>query len=384
MGITALLVADVDITNQLIQRRAPAPDYLGETRAIQDLAGRMADIPDEVLPRLTGLALEMCEAASAGISVLEGDSFLWMSLVGKLAVFEGTTAPLHNSPCGVCLERLAPTLMERPERVYRWIADAGVDVPEVLLIPLRFNDGAPIGTIWVVAHEGQHFHAGHARVMTELALFAGSALKVIRSAAALKEALAKEETFAREMSHRVKNFFSVANGLVRMTARHSPTKEHMVENLLHRLNALADAHALAQGHRAETDHQPVLLTAIIETVLRPYCEPAATGPVVHLTPDATSNFTLVLHELATNAAKHGALRTPSGSIALTWRVTEDGLELDWIERTGSLTIRAPERMGFGTTLLRNLIAAMGGSIDKVWAANGLEVRITLPSTCLAA
>ena len=97
-------IAEVFITDELTRRAVPAPDYLREKLAIQDLAAQMADHPSEVLPRLVQLAMEICEADSAGISVLEGDVFRWFNLKGQLAAFEGATTPRNHSPCGVCLD----------------------------------------------------------------------------------------------------------------------------------------------------------------------------------------------------------------------------------------------------------------------------------------
>ena len=374
--------ADLDISDQIDFRPAPTPDYATEKLAIQELADRMATRPDEVLPRLTSLALQLSDADAAGVSVLEGDGFRWLGLIGKLAVFEGTRTPLNYSPCGVCLEKLAPTLMENPERFYSWIADAGIVVPEVLLVPLVFKDEAPLGTLWVVAKPEQKFHAGHARLMSELAVFTGTALQMIKSNDSMKAALQKQETFAREMGHRVKNYFAVTNGLVRMTARHSATKEEMVENLLRRFVALSEAHSLAQDYHAEGDQAPVPLATILETVLRPYRSTTLSGPMVLLMPAATTNVTLVLHELATNAAKHGALSSDGGTIRISWRIEGDGLEMQWKEIGGPLIAEPPSRMGFGTTLIRSIMASLGGTIEKAWSPDGVDVRIYLPPDTL--
>jgi hypothetical protein len=92
----------------------------------------MSDSPAEVLPRLVKLALEICNAASAGISIFEPEHsrFRWFALHGVLRAFEGATTPRNNSPCGVCLDNNAPVLMDRPERIYDWISDAKITVPE--------------------------------------------------------------------------------------------------------------------------------------------------------------------------------------------------------------------------------------------------------------
>ncbi len=378
----AIFAAGVDISDRLAKRPSPTPDYQGEKLAIQDLTGRMANRPGEVLPRLTALALELCDAESAGVSVLMGKEFRWLALTGKLSAFEGTSAPRNDSPCGVCLDKLTPTLMERPERFYSWIANSGISVPEVLLIPLVVNKDEPIGTVWVVAREGQTFHAGHGRLMTDLAVFTGTALQMIEADAALKATLKKHEIFAREMSHRVKNFFAVTDSLVRMTARHSETKEEMVDNLISRLVALSDAHTLAQDHHAENDQEPVPLKTVLETVLRPYRGTVLTGPPVLLAAGATSNLTLVLHELATNAAKHGALNSSNGNIRIEWHIDSGRLELSWKESGGPTIGGPPARIGFGTKLIRNTIAGVNGTVEKQWASDGLDVRISLPRDVL--
>lgn len=182
-------VAQVFITDELSRRPPSVPNYTRQKLGIQELAGKMADRPDELLPHLVELALDICDADSAGVSVLEGPVFRWLGLKGKLATFEGANTPRDFSPCGICLDRHAPILMAHPERVYDWIAEARITVPEVLLVPLFVNDEAPLGTLWVVARDGQKFDSGHVRVMTELAGFTGMAVRTIQAEAKLKPTL---------------------------------------------------------------------------------------------------------------------------------------------------------------------------------------------------
>ena len=196
LGVPAS-VAEVFITDELLNRATPEPDYLREKLAIQDLAHQMADHPAEVLPRLVALAMQICDADLAGVSVLDGAVFRWLGLQGKLAVFEHATTPRNHSPCGVCLDRGDAILMAHPERAYDWIANANIVVPEVLLVPLLINGKTPLGTLWVVAKDGQHFNAGHARVMAELAVFSGVALRMIQSDTQLKTALEQQEVLTR-------------------------------------------------------------------------------------------------------------------------------------------------------------------------------------------
>src|SRR3984885_428536 len=163
-------IADVFITDELYRRAPKKNDYLREKLALQDLAARMADQPEGVLPRFVDLALEMTGGVSAGLSLYEPEPapgvFRWTYLRGLLAPFEGTTTPRDFSPCGITLDCNAPVLSRHPERVYDWIADANISVPEVLLVPLYLCRKVPLGTLWIVSLQEGYFNRGHARAMT--------------------------------------------------------------------------------------------------------------------------------------------------------------------------------------------------------------------------
>jgi len=378
-------IAEVFITDQLQQRFAPAPDYLREKLAIQDLANQMTDHPGEILPRLVQLAMELCGADSAGISVLEAEAaqFRWFALKGVLSSFEGATTPRDNSPCGVCLDENGPVLMGHPERVYDWIRDANISVPEVLLVPLMVKGRDAIGTLWIVARATHHFDGEHARLMTELAGFVGVALRMVQTEKQLTAALEKQETLTREMSHRVKNLFAITDAMIRMTSRTSATKEEMTVRLSGRVHALANANALVRRSFGDGGAPGVGLSELIGKVLLPYdhahCD--AIGPEVTLGDQATNNLALVFHELATNAAKYGALSRATGSVAVRWQVDGDNLSVNWDE-TGGPMVAAPAKKGFGSALVDTTIVRSGGAIESTWHQQGLSVHITIPLNSL--
>src|SRR5260370_36804035 len=151
----------------------------------------MAEQPDQVLPRLVHLAMELWGGQSAGISISEAPppgpgTFRWHHLAGRYANFLGGTVPRDFSPSGVCFDVDHPILMARPERVYAFLSEAGVPNYEVLLVALYAGQPDPLGTLWVISHvEAIHFDSGDARVMTELAAFAGIALTMIQDASVL-------------------------------------------------------------------------------------------------------------------------------------------------------------------------------------------------------
>jgi two-component sensor histidine kinase len=392
---TRVTLEDVLITDELKRRLPTKADYLQEKLALQDLAWQMEDHAEKVFPRLVMLAMEVCAAASAGISLYEPQPnssglFRWHYLMGALAKFDGKTTPRDFSPCGICLDQGTPILMERPERFYNWLSDADISLPEVLLVPLYVGKAQPLGTLWIVAQEGQHFDSGHARVMTELAAFAGLALRMLRTEQRLNETLEQQETLTREMSHRVKNLFAVTNGMIALSARAASTPQEMAQILSGRLNALARAHAVVRSNFGDEGHiaKSAELEPLVRTILQPHeDEPNAStsnrlrvnGPQVLLGEQGTNCLALVLHELATNAAKYGALKNANGSVNVNWEVASNYLALTWREQGGPPIENAPTKKGFGSALAhRSCVGQLGGAITYDWQPRGLSIKISIP------
>ena len=163
-----------------------------------------------------------------------------------------------------------------------------------------------------------------------------------------------------------------------MSARNSHTKEQLVESLSGRVRALATANALVR--RTFSDVAPeekVDIGDVIGAVLRPYREPVLSGPSVPLGERAVNNIALVFHELATNAAKYGALTEDSGRVAVDWQTDGGMIAVAWRE-TGGPVVSAPTRKGFGSTLVERTIAGHGGTVAYDWSSSGLVARIRLP------
>lgn len=386
-------IASVFITDALYARPAKAPDYLEEKRALQELAALMAERPDEVLPRYVDLAMRVTGGVSAGLSLLEPEPapgvFRWRYLRGVLASFEGATTPRNFSPCGVTLDENRPVLSSHPERVYDWIAEARIAVPEVLLVPLYIGDATPMGTLWIVSGDEAHFDSGDARVMAELATFVGIALRMLRNEQRTQEALEAQETLTREMGHRVNNLIAMTEGMARITARTTTTKEEMIEVLTGRLHAMADAHALVRRNFGEARSMPRSsdLATLVKTVLKPHDTSRrdapsrfrVTGPDVFCADKAMNGLALICHELATNAAKYGALTVDEGRVDVSWQVADGMLILQWTERGGPAIDNPPLTSGFGSTLAQNTITRQfSGTLDCDWQRGGLVVTITLP------
>ncbi|WP_309086558.1 HWE histidine kinase domain-containing protein [Chelativorans sp.] len=386
-------VAQVYITEELSRRASRKTDYLREKRALQELASRMVDAPEEVLPRFVDLAMQMTGGIAAGLSLYEGDDtrvFRWRYLRGLLSPFEGAVTPRDFSPCGITLDENRPVLSLHPERVYDWISEADIEVPEVLLVPLYLGGKQPLGTLWIVSAEEGHFDAGHARAMTELATFVGAALALLESQKRLSRALEEQERLTAEMGHRIKNLFAIAAGMIRTTARHTSSKEEMAATLSGRLHALASAHDLVSRtvRGSEASLRVTDLGELIDVIMRPHCSGQAAryslgGPAIPCSDKAVDGLALVTHELATNAAKYGALSTEDGHVEIGWQSRGDLVVLTWTERGGPPVQNRPEVSGHGSRLIHTTVTRqLGGTLDYEWHRDGLAVTIAVPSSSL--
>jgi PAS domain S-box-containing protein len=196
-----------------------------------------------------------------------------------------------------------------------------------------------------------------------------------------KAAEARQELLLAELSHRVKNMLAVILAIASQTAARAVSTTAFVEAFRGRLGALAAAHDLLTA----TGWRSVSLADLARRTLAPHF--ATDGgrlaldlaDDVPLGPALAQSLALAFHELATNAAKHGALSAPEGTVTLSAGLAPDGRELCvlWRERGGP-PVRPPATRGFGTTLLgRALTHQHGGRVELEWPPQGLLCRMSL-------
>lgn len=113
-------------------------------------------------------------------------------------------------------------------------------------MPLCIGTNEPIGTVWIVSEYIGQFREGHARMLTDIAAFVGIVLQLIGSEKRLKSALEEQQLLSREMAHRVKNLFTIVQGMIPVAAHRSSTVDEMSRRLSTRLTALSKANALVQ------------------------------------------------------------------------------------------------------------------------------------------
>ena len=195
----------------------------------------------------------------------------------------------------------------------------------------------------------------------------------------LGEARDRADLLARELNHRVKNLFAVVLAIVRMSGKDDPAAKPTVEKISKRIHALVTAHEVTQG---ALDRPVVDLRDLVETAIAPYCSDSercdVDGGAVTLRARMAVPLGLVLHELVTNAVKYGAWAQPDGLVRVKWGREGDRVRLTWREESAAAVV-APAHEGFGSMLIAGSAQQIGGSIERTFHANGLEVRIDFPA-----
>jgi len=202
---------------------------------------------------------------------------------------------------------------------------------------------------------------------------------------ARKRADEQQRTLNAELDHRVKNVLATVSAIITQTPKAGISLADFVAGFDGRIKSLARTHELLSHNH----WQDVSLAEIVQREIAPYAAGNATisGPGVTLKAAAAQPLATVLHELATNAAKHGAFSLPSGRLFVGWgrldNGSHDGLAIQWRE-SGGPAVSTPTQTGFGTSTIRELIPfELGGTVDLTFASDGLQCRLELPADWLS-
>lgn len=192
---------------------------------------------------------------------------------------------------------------------------------------------------------------------------------------------------AQELSHRIKNIFSVIAGLIGLSASQHPELGDLVADLRQRVLALGRAHDFVRPEGLRSPGR-TRLCGLLRQLFAPYEDLALTririeGEDPEIDDRSATPLALIFHELATNAAKYGALSYADGTIALS--IGRDGRDwrIYWEERGGQ-HIRVPDGTGFGSQLIMlSLERQLGGRIDREWRSTGLCADIRIPADAMS-
>lgn len=199
-----------------------------------------------------------------------------------------------------------------------------------------------------------------------------------------KQAEEGHELLAGEMSHRVKNLMAIASGLTRISARSTTTAVEMAEVLTERLAALGRAHDLVRplpGHQGKA----ALLGDLISILLAPYEDMGAFSsrirvavPRMGIGEASATSLALIIHELATNSLKYGALSVEEGTLDVSGATDGEVLTIVWTERGGPTVEPQNGAEGYGSDLVRRSISGqLGGSLAYDWSTEGVIVTLKI-------
>jgi PAS domain S-box-containing protein len=368
-------------------------DVAGKTRWILASAQAVRDRNGTAI-RLPGIAIDISEQVEATAALRESE-FRFQTLLETLPqiVWTATASGEHDyfssrwyQFTGVVPGTITPDL---------WRDYVHPDDLQVVLA--RWSVALSTAEPYEIEYRFRH-HSGEFRWLSVLALplkdqygrvtrWCGTSTDIHEA----KRATAEREVIASELNHRIKNIFSLTSGLIALAAREQPQMKNFAHALIGRLAALAQAHDLILAKGGPTDVPPLLsIRELISRILRPYVDDSATR--IRLRGDDTSidergavSLALVLHELATNSTKYGALAEPNGSLRVELIRGADTLKIIWKESAhGIRRTSMAASSGFGTKLLSlSIEEQMKGSYTRHWDDDGLRIEIEIPNMVLA-
>jgi two-component sensor histidine kinase len=293
-------------------------------------------------------------------------------LVGTANVSTG-----RGSQAGYTLASGRPVIVENLEAESRFPGESLLKEHAVvsgITAPIAGHDGRAYGVLGA--------HTARRRKFNDYDVsFLASVANVVAGAIQRRQLDQRHELMIRELRHRSGNLFSQLLALFSQTAKSSRSVGDLVTKYEARVLALANAHRLI----TEGGWKSTSLNELLNTLLAPFLDRFSfNGPNVFLEPDPTFGLSMAVHELVTNASKHGSLTDPAGRVDLSWSVarTQQGLTLvlDWKESGGPPPKRS-RRSGFGSRLINMVIERqLNGQVEQSFGPQGLKARLTVPLT----
>ncbi|MFM0083503.1 hybrid sensor histidine kinase/response regulator [Paraburkholderia sediminicola] len=395
------------------------------------LARAQAGPRSEFLQAIADTALSLCHAGSAGISLVEEPDdnrvFRWLAVAGLCADLRGKTTTWDECPCGVTLDSGAPQLFINPQVRFPCLQLPGLDVPEGIVVPIPADNGE-LGAIWVMSHaEDCRFDLEDVRLLSNLAVFAGSGLTIVNARDSGEESDRRHNEFIAMLSHELRNPMTPIDGAIGAAKRLCAEDERAVEmltvaqrqmrHLRTLVDDLLDAARLKHGKLAIKHSDTSLseiafdaVTAIRHHIVSRRHTLRITGldEPIHVRADHV-RLSQVLGNLLSNAAKY----TPvGGTIELNVRVepndsheesrglividvTDNGMGIDsavqphvfeLFAQSARGQARSEGGLGIGLAVAKRMVELHHGtiSIRSEGAGKGTVVTLRLPILRMAA
>jgi PAS domain S-box-containing protein len=361
--------------------RVPRPGGSAEERfldlviePVKDRGGRVEglyvegfDVTAQV--RAQQIAAESERRLSAAVAIAQLGAFEWNLETGAATLDDRARQILGFGPdeelrVADVVKRIAPEDLRRIESEAR-AAEARGQTRREFEYRIRLPDGA----VRTIAAVSDSFRPADGQ--------AGRIIGVFDDVTEQRRAEKRQRLLINELNHRVKNTLATVQSIAAQTLRSAPDLARARETFEARLIALAGAHDLLTAeswHGARLADVVASAMAPFETAQRPRIR--RSGPPAWLTARRALALSMALHELATNAAKYGALSGPEGEVEIYWtRADDDRLTLCWIERGGP-PVSPPQRSGFGSRLLqRSLAHELDGEVAFSFAPEGVRCTI---------
>jgi len=405
------------VTRALSQRPNRAPDFSAELAALCELSQVTADDPRAALRRSLDMAVRLCAAGSAGLSLLRlnatgGTTVRREAISGALASCEGTETPYAFDPCSLCLDTGTTILVSQPERVFTGLLGLSPSIVEELIVPLCDSAGKPLGALWIAHHDiASRFCSNDARIAQQLAIQLLPALRLLRiarehryalalleshqraqhslfardlaeahnlrehaeaSESAARRALLHKDTVVQEAHHRAKNTLQTAIGFLSLHARASTSAQvrWALQESSRRLHLLAKVHELlyATADAAQEVLMPLLLQTIGDALQQSFTDISrrvrldVTSEPIRLCADEAVPMALLANEVLTNAYKHAFPDGCAGMISVNLSgALEDAIILRIMD-SGIGMGSKPAESGLGLKLIHSFAAQLHGTV----------------------
>ncbi|ULJ82007.1 PAS domain S-box protein (plasmid) [Rhizobium sp. C104] len=287
------------------------------------------------------------------------------------------------------------------ERLFGYTADEAIGRPITIVIPPdRLNEEPAILARIQAGERVDHFETIRRRKdssLIDISLTISpirdgngkiiGASKIARDISERKRAAERQELLLREMHHRVKNLFAITGSIITLAARTAKTTADLAAGMKDRLMALSRAHEMtlpSLNGEAATCAPETTLFQLLSNILAPYERAGANrclliGDDIDISGTKITNFALLFHELATNAAKYGALSAEEGKLEIAAAVKGEILEIVWLESSGPpQAALEPPSIGFGSRLEQIISQSLGVEIARDWMPNELSIRLSVP------
>ena len=335
---------------------------------------------EEGFDDITAIAALVCGAPIALVNLVEADRQWFKSEIG----LGRSQSPIAGSVCALAINEddifVSPDLR----------LDARFAQSELVTGPpfLRFYAGAklvtpqgvPIGMVCVLdtVPRPQGITKPQADILRALARQAISLLE-------FRKVTEERRLISNELTHRVKNVFAMVGALANLSLRKAPEAKPFVTDFQSRLSALSMAHDLVLERQRTNADAARSLHSLLGVLLNPYrgidrTRWTVSGDDLPVGPAMAEALVLLIHELATNAVKYGALSEVAGHIDIAVARSDGAVTMQWKENSGPKLVGPPSKTGFGTTLIDMAVTGANCSVVREWRPGGLYFLLSAPET----